>query len=120
MFILLILSLANTVFNGGEIRTVPIYMDDQANIVDSPPYEPFTHMFLAGSDSGGRDLLHMIIHGAKFTIGIALFIAVLRVFLSLIFGAVLGVYFPKSIKWFEKVFEPITVCLLYTSPSPRD
>ncbi|QFK73248.1 ABC transporter permease subunit [Pradoshia sp. D12] len=109
VFILLILSMANTLFNDSTIRTVPLYMDDQANIVDSPPYQPFTHGFIAGSDSGGRDLLHMIIHGAKFTIGIAFLIAILRVLFALIFGAFLGVYCQKYIRWYEKIFDPITV-----------
>lgn len=107
--ILLVSSLTNTIFNDSQIRTVPMYMDNQANIVDTPPYQPFTHWFIAGSDSGGRDLLHMLIHGAKFTIGIALLIAFLRVLFSIIFGAIVGVYFRKYIRWFEKIFDPITV-----------
>lgn len=109
MTILLALSMANTIFNDSDIRQVSIYMDDQANVVDSPPYKPFTHWFIAGSDSGGRDLLHMIIHGAKFTIGLALIIAILRVFFSLVFGSILGVYFKKYILWLDKIFNPITV-----------
>ena len=107
--ILLVLSMANTLFNDGNIRTVSVIMDDNANLVDAPPYEPFTHGFIAGSDSGGKDLLHMVIHGAKFTIGIAFIIAVLRILFSMVFGAVLGVYFQKYIRWFEKIFDPITV-----------
>lgn len=107
--ILLALSIGNTVFNDGQIRTVSIIMDDQANIVDAPPYEPFTHGFIAGSDFGGKDLLHMVIHGAKFTIGIAFLIACLRVVFSLALGSVLGVYFQKYIRWFEKLNDPITV-----------
>ena len=109
VFIMLVLSIANTIFNDGEIRTVSIYMDNNANVVDKPPYAPFSHWFIAGSDSGGRDLLHMIIHGAKFTIGIAFIIAVLRLFISMILGSIIGVYFHKYIRWFEKIIDPITV-----------
>lgn len=107
--ILITLSLANTILNDSNIRAVSIYMDDKANVVDAPPYKPFTHWFIAGSDSGGRDLLHMVIHGAKFTIGIALLIAILRVLFSLVFGSILGVYFQKYIRWFGKIFDPISV-----------
>lgn len=106
---LMVLSVANSLFNDGNIRTVLLYMDDQANIVDAPPYKPFTHWFIAGSDNGGRDWLHMVIHGAKFTIGVAFAIAFLRVLFSLIIGSILGVYFQKYIRWFEKLADPITV-----------
>lgn len=107
--VLLILSLANTIFNDGDVRTVPLYTDSSKGILEAPPYTPFTHWFIAGSDTGGRDLLHMIIQGAKFTIGIAFIIAALRVVVSVIFGAILGVYFQKYLRWIEKAINPIAV-----------
>ena len=107
--ILLLISLANTIFNDGQVRTVPLYIDSSEDRLEVPPYKPFTNWFIAGSDTGGRDLLHMIVQGAKFTIGMALLIAILRVLFSLIVGSVLGVYFQKYIWCFEKIFNPITV-----------
>ena len=107
--VLLILSIANTIFNDGEVRTVPLYTDSSKGELEAPPYGPFTHWFIAGSDTGGRDILHMIIQGAKFTIGIAFIIAALRVVFSVIFGAILGVYCQKYLRWIEKAINPITV-----------
>jgi peptide/nickel transport system permease protein len=105
---MLLLSFANTLFNNGNIRQVSIVMDGKGKILAIPPFPP-SAQFLLGTDRGGFDMLHMIVQGAKFTIGIALFIVVLRLLFSIVIGTFLGLYLQKWIPRFEKLFDVFTV-----------
>ena len=106
--VLMLLSIGNTIFNDGEIRRDAFLSDGEGTIIDAPPYPPFT-VFPLGSDLEGYDLLHMMIEGAKITIGIALMIAVLRIALGLLIGSLLGMYARRWIAPFEKVFSSFTL-----------
>ena len=106
--VLILLSIGNTLLNDGEIRQETFISDENGNILDAPPYPPLT-VFPLGSDLEGYDLLHMMIEGAKITIGIALFIAVLRIVVGLLIGSLLGVYARRWIGLFEKVFSSFTL-----------
>ena len=106
--VLMLLSIGNTVFNNGEIRRDAFLSDEEGNIIDAAPSPPFT-VFPLGSDLEGYDLLHMMIEGAKITIGIALMIAVLRIVLGLLIGSLLGMYARRWIAVFEKVFSSFTL-----------
>ncbi|WP_455661982.1 peptide ABC transporter permease [Pradoshia sp.] len=106
--VLMLLSIGNTLFNDGEIRRDAFLSDENGTIIAAPPYPPFT-VFPLGSDLEGYDLLHMMIEGAKITIGIALMIAVLRIALGLLIGSLLGMYARRWIAPFEKIFSSFTL-----------
>ncbi|MEH7308214.1 peptide ABC transporter permease, partial [Neobacillus drentensis] len=57
------LSILNTVVNAGEIRQVKFHSDEQGNIIDRPPYPPFS-VFIFGTERYGYDLGHIMIEGA--------------------------------------------------------
>lgn len=44
----------------------------------------------------GYDLLHLVIEGAKWTIGISILIAALRMVIGVFFGVVLGTYIKED------------------------
>jgi peptide/nickel transport system permease protein len=106
--ILMILSLLNSILNDGNVRQVPILFDKNGQVIGSPPFAPSFH-FPLGTDRNGYDMLHIIIQGAKFTIGIALLITILRITLSIMIGGILGVYFKNWIPKLETFFDSFTV-----------
>ena len=106
--VLMLLSIGNTVFNDGEIRHDAFLSDGNGTVIDVPPYPPFS-VFPLGSDLRGYDLLHMMIEGAKITIGVALLIVVLRMAMGLLIGSLLGMYARRWIAAFEKVFSSFTL-----------
>jgi peptide/nickel transport system permease protein len=81
--VLLTLSVLNTVFNDGEIRQAPLFYNEDGTLEKSPPYPPFD-VFLLGSDMYGYDMLHTVIEGAKYSIGIVLIVAFFRMALSIL------------------------------------
>ncbi len=105
---MLLLSFANTFFNKGKIHQVSIVMDGKGKILAVPPFPP-SSQFLLGTDRGGLDMLHMVVQGAKFTIGIALLIVFLRLIFSIMIGTFLGLYLQKWIARLEKLFDVFTV-----------
>ncbi|MFD3449829.1 ABC transporter permease [Microbacteriaceae bacterium 4G12] len=108
VFFLLVASFVNTIWNGGKVHQVSLLFDSQRNVIGAPPFPPSWN-FLLGTDRGGFDVLHMIIQGAKFTIGIALLIAALRIIISTLFGILLGLYGGKWTKSLERIFDSFNV-----------
>ena len=66
-------------------------------------------LFLLGTDMKGYDLLHRVVDGAKWTIGISLLIAFLRTFIGLAIGLFFAFYVRKSFKTLEALFDCFTV-----------
>lgn len=107
LVVLVGLSIGNTLWNGGHIRQVSLQYDAQGN-VEAPPFSP-SSKFLLGTDRKGYDLLHLVIEGAKWTIGISAFIAMMRVVLGLFFGVILGTYVKRGFSKIEAFFDSFTV-----------
>ncbi|CAI8706321.1 peptide ABC transporter permease [Bacillus pseudomycoides] len=107
LVVLVGLSIGNTVWNGGHIRQVSLQYDAQGN-VEAPPFSP-SSKFLLGTDRKGYDLLHLVIEGAKWTIGISAFIAMMRVVLGVFFGVILGTYVKRGFSKIEAFFDSFTV-----------
>ncbi|MCH6266929.1 MULTISPECIES: ABC transporter permease subunit [Neobacillus] len=105
---LLTWSIVNTVLHDGEIRQVRFFYDDKGNLIDAPPYPPFT-VFLLGSDKFGYDLGQMMIEGAKYTIGITLIVAILRLLLSLVASSLIYSVRPRLFGFLKSLFEPFSV-----------
>jgi ABC-type dipeptide/oligopeptide/nickel transport system permease subunit len=74
--------------------------DDNGKIIAAPPFSP-SEMQPAGSDRLGRNLLLLLLAGAKYTIFAALFVALIRITAGFIF-AVLYSFLPESIGRFFK------------------
>lgn len=94
--------------HSGKIKQIPFHTDAKGNLLDAPPYPPFT-VFSLGSDKFGFSLGDMMVTGAKYTIGAALIVTLLRMLLSLFFS-----YFVYSIKPFlfkglKAIFEPFSI-----------
>ncbi|PFK31918.1 peptide ABC transporter permease [Bacillus cereus] len=107
LVVLVGLSIGNTLWNGGHIRQVSIQYDAQGN-VEAPPFAP-SWKFLLGTDRKGYDLLNLVIEGAKWTIGISVFIALMRVVLGVFFGVILGTYVKRGFSKIEAFFDSFTV-----------
>lgn len=104
---LVTLSIGNTVVNDGEIKRVSFLNDDKGQLMGAP-FPPSTE-FLLGSDRKGYDLLHLVIEGAKWTIGVGVLITVLRIVLGLIFSIILERTPRKLFKVIEAFFDSFSV-----------
>ncbi|RAN76344.1 MULTISPECIES: ABC transporter permease [Bacillus] len=105
--ILMVLSIGNTVFNDGNIHKV-ILQYDKTGYPEVPPFPP-SMQFLFGTDRAGYDLLNLIIEGAKWTIGFAIVVAILRMVLGVIIGFLLGAYVKRGFKKIEAFFDSFTI-----------
>lgn len=107
LLILVLLSIGNTLWNDGHIRQVTLQYDADEN-PQVPPFSP-SLQFLLGTDRKGYDLLHLVIEGAKWTIGISILIAALRMIMGVFFGTVLGTYIKRGFSKIEAFFDSFTV-----------
>lgn len=107
LLILMALSLANTIFNESKIRQIPFIYGKNGELEKVPPY-PLFDVFPLGSDMYGYDLLHTVIEGAKFTIGITLIVTVFRLLLPILVSYFLF-RLPEGIfKWVKRLGEPLS------------
>lgn len=106
LFLLILLTLS--IFHHGEIKQVMFHTDKQGNFIDAPPYPPFK-VFLFGSDRTGKSILDMIIVGAKYTIGITILVAVLRMFFSLMISTFIYSIKPRYFSLLKSIIEPFTI-----------
>lgn len=107
LLLLVLLSIGNTLWNDGHIRQVTLQYDADEN-PQVPPFPP-SLQFLLGTDRKGYDLLHLVIEGAKWTIGISILIAALRMVIGVFFGIVLGTYIKRGFSKIEAFFDSFTV-----------
>lgn len=81
-----------------------VYPGDPFDMVWAPFSLPGQEGYLLGTDYLGRDLLSMLIHGARVSIAIGLSAAFLTVFIGITIGAMAGFYRG----WVEEVLMRIT------------
>ncbi|WP_079506757.1 hypothetical protein [Mesobacillus jeotgali] len=105
--ILLTLSILNTLVNDGEIRQVQFVYHEDGSLEKAPPYPPFD-VFLLGSDMYGYDVLHTVIEGAKYSIGIVLIVAFLRMMLSIVLSYFLFRVPERIFRLIKAVSEPLS------------
>ncbi|MCA1060779.1 ABC transporter permease subunit [Rossellomorea aquimaris] len=105
--VLLVASLMNMILNDGDIRQkAAIY--EKGKIVETAPFKP-SLTFPLGTDASGNDLLHVIIEGAKYTIGISLCIAFLQIILGAVIGTLFSGYLTKTFKLMEHFLSTFSV-----------
>ncbi len=81
---------------------------EQGNILDTPPYPPFS-VFIFGSERYGYDLLHIMVEGAKWTIGITIIIAIFRLLFSIVLGSFIYSLNNRLFNSIKTLFEPFSV-----------
>ncbi|WLD93429.1 ABC transporter permease [Alkalihalobacillus sp. AL-G] len=113
---LLTISLLHTfVWDNYVAQTQIIY--DGARAVEASPISPGWDIPF-GTDGLGFHFTHMISIGAKYTIGFAVIIALLRLVVSFILGVLYGAYlyrFRRYVTWMVDVFNyvPVTILALF-------
>ena len=107
LVILMTLSILNTVVNDGKIRQEPFFYDENGNLEKAPPYKPFD-VYLFGSDMYGYDMLHTVIEGAKYSIGIVLIVAFFRMLFSIGFSYLLFRVPERIFNGIKAISEPLS------------
>lgn len=94
LFLLLAASFIHTIFFHGMIPVTNSLKDSEGIITSVGPFSPLDVPPL-GTDEVGRNIFVILIQGAKYTIGIAILVAGLRVMISAIIGALFENYLSK-------------------------
>ncbi|MCC5800939.1 ABC transporter permease subunit [Rossellomorea vietnamensis] len=96
---------------GNEVPKLDLLKNEKGDFL-SPPYSPLEYPPL-GTDNFNRNVLFLIIVGAKYTIGAALVIMLCRVLPSVVLGLVVHFYF----KPFRKIIDNIVDAANYFPPT---
>ncbi|AXO93096.1 ABC transporter permease subunit [Bacillus cereus group sp. MYBK226-2] len=105
--VLMIVSIGYTVFFDGYIRELTMLYNEIGEL-EAAPFAP-SSKFWFGSDVKGRDLVQLIIEGAKWTVGASIIIAILRVIVGGGFGLLLGMYGKRSFTVILSFFDPFSI-----------
>ncbi|OZM56737.1 hypothetical protein CIB95_10985 [Lottiidibacillus patelloidae] len=100
-----------------EIKQVMFLLDDNGDLIDAAPIDP-SKEFPLGTDSGGRDMLMMLISGTKYTLLFAFSVAFFRVLFSIALGVLYGTYLLKFKEYIDRFvdafhFIPLTLIAYY-------
>lgn len=106
IFMLLSLSIYYGVFKDDKIEQVSIINEENKVII--PPFNP-SIQFPLGTDQDGYDLLDKIIVGAKWSIGAAIVISLLRTFLGGLLGALIAFFFKRGYRKIEAFFASFSI-----------
>ncbi|MGE7868858.1 ABC transporter permease [Bacillus paramycoides] len=104
---LMIVSIGNTLFFDGNIRELTMMYNEKGEL-EAAPFSP-SSKFWFGSDDKGRDLVQLIIEGAKWTVGASIVIAFLRVAIGGVIGLLLGMYSKRSFPVISSFFDPFSI-----------
>ncbi|EJR54587.1 MULTISPECIES: ABC transporter permease [Bacillus cereus group] len=104
---LMIVSIGNTLFFDGNIRELTMMYNEKGEL-EAAPFSP-SSKFWFGSDAKGRDLVQLIIEGAKWTVGASIVIAFLRVAIGGVIGLLLGMYSKRSFPVISSFFDPFSI-----------
>ncbi|HFJ9437412.1 MULTISPECIES: ABC transporter permease subunit [Bacillus] len=105
--VLMIISIGYTVFFDGNIRELTMMYNEKGEL-KAAPFSP-SSKFWFGSDVKGRDLVQLIIEGAKWTVGASIIIAILRVIVGGGIGLLLGMYSKRSFPVISSFFDPFSI-----------
>ncbi|HDR7355310.1 Oligopeptide transport system, permease [Bacillus cereus] len=105
--VLMIVSIGYTVFFDGNIRELTMMYNEKGEL-EAAPFSP-SGKFWFGSDVKGRDLVQLIIEGAKWTVGASIIIAILRVIVGGGIGLLLGMYGKRSFPVISSFFDPFSI-----------
>lgn len=111
LFGMLSISIAYFVINGDEVPKVELMKDGKGGIMN-PPYSPLQYPPL-GTDNFNRNILLLILVGAKYTIGTAILVTMCRVIPSVLIGMFVHFY----MKPFRKMLNSIVDAANFFPPS---
>ncbi len=103
----MIVSIGYTLFFDGNIRELTMMYNEKGEL-EAAPFAP-SSKFWFGSDVKGRDLVQLIIEGAKWTVGASIIIAILRVIVEGGIGLLLGMYGKHSFPVISSFFDPFSI-----------
>lgn len=103
IFSLFISSIIYNLFWDDYIPIIDVIYNESGQ-PDKSPFSPFEYPPL-GTDPYGRNIFFIMLVGAKYTIGAAIIIALLRVIISTLIGVLSGVYFPTSNKKLSMIID---------------
>ncbi|TKD72323.1 hypothetical protein [Pseudalkalibacillus hwajinpoensis] len=104
ILILITSSLLYSIIQNNVIPKAEIKADVNGDIVARPPYSPWDYPPF-GTDQISQDLFFVILIGAKYTIGIALVIALIRFLLSSLLGIFMQLYCRPLLQKVKPFFE---------------
>ncbi|MGG2935022.1 ABC transporter permease subunit [Bacillus pacificus] len=107
LILVFLISIGFSLYTNDNIPQVSIKYDEKGN-VQAAPFPP-SSTFLLGTDTRGYDLLHRVILGAKWSIGITFLIAILRTILSIGIGFYIAFYVKRKFRTLEGIFDSFTV-----------
>ncbi len=114
IIILLTVSICHSLFFGGHVPHKNSLYNSSGRLIGTPPFPPSV-VPPFGTDNSGANLFFQLIQGAKYTIGIALIIAFLRIFFSLIIGLFYRQFllrFNKYFSWVIDAFHYVPISLI--------
>jgi ABC-type dipeptide/oligopeptide/nickel transport system permease subunit len=103
LLLLLLASLLYSNFAPMDFNQLTLITDSKGNVIDRAPFPP-SNDFWIGTDRNGKDILLLLLYGAKFTLITAFGVALLRVLLGGIFGIFLSMWAPFLKKYFGDFF----------------
>ncbi len=103
-FSVLAASFFYTIFFQDHIPVAELTYDQNGDILARPPYSPVEHPPF-GTDNVSQDLFFLLLVGAKYTLGIALVIALARFVLSFLLGVGMQLYAAPILKKVKPLLE---------------
>ncbi|HLR02602.1 MAG TPA: ABC transporter permease subunit [Virgibacillus sp.] len=97
LFLLFLASVIHAIFFNGVVPETP-YLYEDGVIAKKAPFSPLEVPPL-GTEQTGKQLIFMLLQGAKFTIGIAVVVAAFRMLFSSIIGLCFADFLSKFNKW---------------------
>src|SRR5699024_3125962 len=97
LFLLFLASVIHAIFFNGVVPETP-YLYEDGVIAKKAPFSPLEVPPL-GTEQTGKQLIFMLLQGAKFTIGIAVVVAAFLMFFSSIFGLCFAYFLSQFYKW---------------------
>jgi peptide/nickel transport system permease protein len=104
VLIIFALSIIFTFVLHGKIPKMILLYNNHGELVDKAPLSPFEYPPF-GTDREGYSMLFRLIIGAKYTIGVTLIIALLRLLISIVLGVIYGSFFIKFGRYISKIID---------------
>ncbi|ULT59421.1 ABC transporter permease subunit [Neobacillus drentensis] len=103
LLVLLLASLLYTKFAPLDFNQLTLITDSKGKVIGRAPFPPSKHFWI-GTDRNGKDILLLLLYGAKFTLITASGVALLRVLFGGVFGIFLSLWAPFLKKYFSDFF----------------
>ncbi|MEW9050156.1 MAG: ABC transporter permease subunit [Neobacillus sp.] len=103
LLVLLLASLFYPAYGPEDFNKKTLIMDEQGNVTGKAPFPP-SKEYWVGTDRNGKDVLLLLLYGAKFTLITTFGVALLRVLAGGLFGIFIALWAPFLKKYFSDFF----------------